>query len=142
MEEKYLHMARQIIIGDIHGCYDDLEELLNKVGPTRNDIIISVGDLVDRGPKSLEVARFFKENQNTLDIVGNHDRKHINKVITYVQEITRLQMESSYEEMIVWMSNLQYYYESNEVIVVHAALIPGVELSKQPKEVLRGSTSG
>ncbi len=135
-------MNRQVIIGDIHGCYDELEALLDKVGPSRDDIIISVGDCIDRGPKSLEVVKFLKENDNTFVIAGNHERKHLNKVFNYAQEITKLQFGRYYEETITWMNGLKYFYESNEVIVVHASLIPGLELVKQPNEVLCGSTTG
>lgn len=43
-------MARTIIIGDVHGCRDELEDLLEYVGYTRSDEVFFVGDLVVRGP--------------------------------------------------------------------------------------------
>src|SRR4051794_14053788 len=54
-------MSRHIIIGDIHGCYKELLELLAHVGATDEDILVSVGDLVDRGPDSPAVLNFFRE---------------------------------------------------------------------------------
>ncbi|MBN2560999.1 MAG: metallophosphoesterase [Phycisphaerae bacterium] len=48
-------MQRKIIIGDIHGCYDELRDLLDVISPTRDDKIIAIGDLVDRGPDSEKV---------------------------------------------------------------------------------------
>ena len=42
--------ARTIVIGDLHGCYDEAIELLTKVGATSSDRVIFAGDLVDRGP--------------------------------------------------------------------------------------------
>ena len=53
-------MKRQIIIGDIHGCFDEFEALLEEIGITDEDEIISLGDIVDRGPKSVELYEYFK----------------------------------------------------------------------------------
>ncbi|WP_010251959.1 metallophosphoesterase family protein [Acetivibrio cellulolyticus] len=135
-------MRRQVIIGDIHGCYDEVQSLLDKVGLNKDDEIITVGDFLDRGPKSLEVVEFLRNNANFYSIVGNHERKHLNKIYNYAQEITKLKLGQYYEGTINWIKNLPYYYENNDVIVVHAALIPGVKMEKQPQEVLCGSTSG
>ena len=49
-------MSRTIVIGDLHGCYDEALELLDKVGATSSDRIIFTGDLVDRGPKRRDLA--------------------------------------------------------------------------------------
>ncbi len=138
-------MHKQVIIGDIqdiHGCFYEMQSLLDKVGLNEDDEIITVGDFIDRGPDSLEVVKFLRNNANTHVIAGNHERKHLSKIYTYAQEITKLQFGQYYDETMNWMSNLPYFYENNDVIVVHAALIPGLELKKQPQEVLCGSTSG
>ncbi|MCK4961662.1 MAG: metallophosphoesterase [Anaerolineales bacterium] len=46
---------RTLVIGDIHGYYVELQELLEKADLTREDKIIALCDIVDRGPKSAEV---------------------------------------------------------------------------------------
>jgi predicted phosphodiesterase len=66
-----------LVIGDIHGCYDEFQELLNKAGLTEGDSIVSVGDCVDRGPETPAALRFFQEHPNALLIMGNHERKHV-----------------------------------------------------------------
>ncbi len=66
-----------LVIGDIHGCYDELQSLLDKVGLTDTDAIISIGDCIDRGPETPEVLSFFSERTNTQLIIGNHERKHM-----------------------------------------------------------------
>ena len=43
-------MGRTIVIGDIHGCYDELKELLNKLALSPEDRVIAVGDLTVKGP--------------------------------------------------------------------------------------------
>lgn len=61
-------------VGDIHGRYDELLNKLNSVNfNMEHDILISVGDLVDRGPKIKEVIELFAKKDNFYCIVGNHD---------------------------------------------------------------------
>jgi serine/threonine protein phosphatase 1 len=63
-----------IIIGDVHGCIKTLKTLLTKL-PT--DDICFVGDLIDRGPKSMEVVEFVRKN-NYDCVLGNHENMMIN----------------------------------------------------------------
>jgi serine/threonine protein phosphatase 1 len=135
-------MRRHIIIGDIHGCIDELGQLLAAVGATADDVIVSVGDLVDRGPSSPAVVQWFRDTPNALAIAGNHERKHIRGIISYAQDITRLQFGPGYDEAVAWMRTLPYALELEDVIVVHAGLVPGVALAEQQLEILCGSTSG
>jgi protein phosphatase len=81
------------IIGDVHGCFDELCELLVKLGyaaqpgaawshPASRRLVF-LGDLVDRGPKSPEVVRLVMESVNTgsaLAVPGNHDMKFMRKM--------------------------------------------------------------
>ena len=50
---------KTFIIGDIHGCFTELQELLDKAGIADDDRIIALGDIVDRGPDSVQVLDFF-----------------------------------------------------------------------------------
>lgn len=138
-------MSRHIVIGDIHGCYTELLDLLNRIGVTDEDILVSVGDLVDRGPDSPAVLRFFRERcarGRAVVLMGNHERKHVRQVFSYSQEITRLQFGEQYADAVEWMSRLPYSYETPECIVVHAALLPGVPLTEQKEEILSGTVAG
>ncbi|MEV0662702.1 metallophosphoesterase family protein [Actinomadura luteofluorescens] len=135
-------MGRTVVVGDIHGCFDELMELLEKVELQPDDLLISVGDLVDRGPAPGEVVRFFRERPNSLALMGNHERKHVRGVFSYAQEITRLQMGDAYAGAVDWMRTLPYFFEDEHVRVVHAALVPGVPLVDQKEEILCGTTSG
>lgn len=62
-------------IGDIQGCYDPLSRLLDKVNfDTSKDTLLCVGDLVNRGPKSLKTLRLLKSlNNQCVTVLGNHD---------------------------------------------------------------------
>lgn len=63
------------LIGDVHGCYDELIALLQQVEFTPDtDTLWLTGDLVARGPGSLDVLRYVKSLGNSVRLVlGNHD---------------------------------------------------------------------
>lgn len=67
--------SKFIVVGDIHGCYDEYLELLKKCAYTENDFVISVGDLIDRGPKSRETMEWFLTHPKAYSVEGNHDNK-------------------------------------------------------------------
>lgn len=72
------HYGRTIIVGDIHGCFEELMHLLNKVNYNeKNDLLICCGDLVDRGPNSDIVLEFFTNHPRRITVKGNHDFKFI-----------------------------------------------------------------
>lgn len=135
-------MPRTFIIGDIHGCFDELMELIKIINLKEEDLLVSVGDIVDRGNKSKEVYGLFKNRPNAKVLAGNHERKHQNQVFSYAQEIVKLQFGDVYPEFLKWVDTLDYYLETEDAIIVHAALEHDKALSEQKEEVLCGSTSG
>ena len=61
-------------IGDIQGCFDEFQALLDVIGfMPEKDTLWLAGDLVNRGPKSLEVLRFVVKLPNVISVLGNHD---------------------------------------------------------------------
>jgi len=67
---------RVLAIGDIHGCLGPLDDLLKWVAPTRDDLIITLGDYVDRGPDTRGVLDRLIELQQQLNLIclrGNHE---------------------------------------------------------------------
>jgi serine/threonine protein phosphatase 1 len=135
-------VERTVIVGDIHGCYEELIELLDVARVRDEDLLVSVGDLVDRGPRPLEVVELFQSRPRSRVLMGNHERKHVREVFSYAQRITRLQLGARYAECVAWMKTLPYYYETPEIRVVHAAMVPGIPLAEQDEDVLAGTTSG
>ncbi|WP_298508390.1 metallophosphoesterase [uncultured Kordia sp.] len=135
-------MSKTYIIGDIHGCYDEFIALLNQIGVTDDDLVISLGDIVDRGNKSLELYHYFKNRTNSVVLMGNHERKHLNGVLSYSQEIVKVQFGDEYEGFRTWLETLPYYYETPEAIIVHAFFEHDKSLYEQKEEVLAGTTSG
>ncbi|MEM6720220.1 MAG: metallophosphoesterase [Bacteroidota bacterium] len=135
-------MSKTYVIGDIHGCYDAFMELLDQIGVTDDDLVISLGDIVDRGNKSLEVYHYFRNRKNALVLMGNHERKHLNGVLSYSQEIVKVQFGEEYDEFCNWIETLPYYYETPEAMIVHAFFEHDKSLYEQKEEVLAGTTSG
>lgn len=65
---------RVFFVGDIHGCYDTLLSGLKQVSfDSSKDVLISTGDLVDRGNKCYEVVQFFNNTPSMFSVLGNHD---------------------------------------------------------------------
>ena len=135
-------MKRKIILGDIHGCFDELMQLLDEVGATDQDTVISVGDLVDRGPDNVKLYDYFRARPGAVVVMGNHERKHVRGVLSYSQEIVKLQFGERYEEFRAWAAGLPYYLDLEDVLVVHGGFEDGVRLKSQREDVLSATTSG
>jgi serine/threonine protein phosphatase 1 len=135
-------MPSTLIIGDIHACYFEMLDLLEKAGIGDDDLVVSVGDIVDRGPEPREVIEFFRNRKNSIVIIGNHERKHIRNVLSYSQQVAKLQIGESYDDHVRWLATLPYYWERDDVRVVHWGHFPGTPLADVPEEVLAGTASG
>lgn len=112
---------RVIIVGDIHGCYDELQTLLKTVKYSNiTDIIIGVGDLVAKGPKISEVVNFFKQNKNCYSVMGNHDfaccTSASDKILTDAQ--------------IAYLADLPHMLliRKFNLVIVHAGVNPNCDL--------------
>lgn len=69
-------MSRTIAIGDIHGCVEALDRLLRAIRPTSQDVLIGMGDYVDRGPNSaavLDVLIDLVSHCRFVPLIGNHE---------------------------------------------------------------------
>lgn len=131
-----------LIIGDVHGCCDELEQLcqtndINK----ENTCVVFVGDLVNKGPKSAQVVEFVMRN-GWYSVRGNHDEVCLLELkqcrenerapsskYAWTTELTKIVQE--------WLQDLPYaiHIPSRSIIVVHAGLLPGVPLEEQHLDV-------
>src|SRR5688572_1109587 len=66
--------GRIIVIGDIHGCFDELNDLLERVDPTDDDLVISTGDIVRKGPDPVGCLELWRE-RGYLAVLGNNEEK-------------------------------------------------------------------
>jgi len=65
--------ARTWIIGDVHGCFDELQALLKKGAYRPDEALIFTGDIVNRGPKITQTLEFVRKTPHTVVLKGNHD---------------------------------------------------------------------
>ena len=125
-----------LIVGDVHGCFDELKELVesNHITP-KDTCVVFVGDLVNKGPKSIEVIQYVMEN-GWYSIRGNHDEVCLRELkllkerdpAPEYQWVTKLAKKEQQ-----WLSELPYviHIPSRQIIVVHAGLVPDKPLEEQ-----------
>jgi serine/threonine protein phosphatase 1 len=110
--------------------------------------VVSVGDMVDRGPDSEAVWRFFRERDDATAILGNHEQKcwrwnsgELKPALS--QRITRVQHgESAWNEACDWFHGLPRYLELPDCTVVHGFWQPGRAVTEQHPSVITGTMSG
>ncbi|HEV2880656.1 MAG TPA: metallophosphoesterase [Pyrinomonadaceae bacterium] len=139
--------ARTIVIGDIHGCYEELLALLDKVQAGASDRIVAVGDLIVKGERNREVLELFMSDARFSSVLGNHDRAILRywrgkkKKLNEQQHACRLELESGRERYEAYLASLPLTLDLGAHLVVHAGLRPGIALEEQsPKDLteLRG----
>ncbi len=136
-----------LIVGDIHGCWEEFQDLLSRAGLGSRDRVIAVGDIVDRGPDSERVLDWFRARPAARCVLGNHERKHLRAAEGRVepalsQRIVRRQLGDRYPELLDFCRDLPISLTLEEATVVHAFFEPGVPLEEQRDNVLCGTLSG
>ena len=71
------------VIGDIHGYYETFDALIKKLSITDQDIILCLGDLIDKGPGSLEVLKKVSGSSQIFSIRGNHEEMMRLSAVSY-----------------------------------------------------------
>lgn len=140
-------MSRVIAVGDVHGCREELQLLLQTVDYRQGrDRCVVVGDLVDRGPDSRGVIRLCME-RGLEATMGNHDEKHVrharkmalspdSRVGFRTEEERNFHTTLSPEELR-WLSSLPDWLRLGpSLVAVHAGVLPGIPIEKQSQRVL------
>lgn len=148
-------MSRVIIIGDVHGCFDEFSKLLEMVKYAQGtDTLISLGDLMDRGPKPAECVQLARSVGAKL-VQSNHDDKHIR----YRRYLVRKASDPSYkghapklagerieqnsqlsEEDVHYLASAPDFLELPEFnfVAIHGGLRPGLPVQRTPHdEIIR-----
>jgi bis(5'-nucleosyl)-tetraphosphatase (symmetrical) len=118
-------------IGDLQGCHDSLQALLKVVEFDKSrDRLWLVGDLVNRGPKSLECLRFLSGLGSRATVaLGNHDL-HLLAVAEGVRKIGRRDTIQSVlaapdrEDLLEWLRHQKLIHVEGSYLMVHAGLLP------------------
>jgi hypothetical protein len=135
--------GRTIVVGDIHGCYDELRDLLDKAALGSQDRVVSVGDLVVKGEKNREVLDLFMEDERFSAVLGNHDRalqrywRGEGVALKESQERARAELAAAGETRYsAYIQSLPLTIDLGSHLVVHAGVRPGVALAAQSVEDL------
>ncbi len=118
-------------IGDVQGCYEELRELLARLRFSADrDRLWFVGDLVNRGPRSLEVLRFVRAlGENAETVLGNHDL-HLLAVAAGRRRMRRSDTleevlgAKDRERLIEWLSQRPLAHLAAGDLIVHAGVVP------------------
>lgn len=125
------------LVGDIHGCYDELRKLLDEVEfDPGQDVLWLTGDLVARGPKSLEVLRYlFKIRPAVRMVLGNHDLHLLSVFVGASSErsqdqISTLLRAPDLDELMHWLRHqpLLQVDEERKLVMSHAGITPQWDL--------------
>lgn len=124
-------------IGDVHGCFGTLQHLLRRIQyDRRQDRLWLVGDLVNRGPRSLDVLRWAVEEEDRIVVVlGNHDL-HLLGLNWGVSPLKRrdtldhLLAAPDRDDLLEWLRRRPLLHRENGCTLVHAGLFPVWSLDK------------
>lgn len=140
LKRKNKMLFRRFVIGDIHGCIATLVALVeNKIKPNRDDEIIFVGDLIDRGPNPKAVVDFVMELRKKFNVIvirGNHEQMLLDSLTDgYAYELWyfngseqtlrsfKISHPSKMERKYIdFFSNLPFYVSWEDFVVTHGDL--------------------
>jgi bis(5'-nucleosyl)-tetraphosphatase (symmetrical) len=137
-------------IGDVQGCFRTLERLLRQIRfDDSRDRLWLVGDLVNRGPRSLAVLRWARRlGQRLVTVLGNHDLHLIGVAFGLRRErprdtLAEVLRAHDREDLVEWLRSRPLVYHEREYLLVHAGLHPewtareAVRLAREAEHVLQ-----
>ena len=132
--------VRTLIVGDLHGCREELEDLLDESGWERGDQLVAVGDLVAKGPDSQGVIRLLQDIGGRA-VRGNHDQhclrwwdaKRSGEPLPKLRPSHQAVAEVLEESDWIWLAGRPLWLElpEHDALVVHAGLLPALPLEEQ-----------
>ncbi|HVQ61227.1 MAG TPA: symmetrical bis(5'-nucleosyl)-tetraphosphatase [Burkholderiales bacterium] len=138
-------------IGDIQGCFDELQALLQAFRFDRaNDRLWFVGDLVNRGPASLATLRFVRElGDRAVVVLGNHDLHLLALAHGYAKArkddtLDEVLAAPDRDELLDWLRRRPMIHAAGDTVLVHAGLLPqwdiaaAQSLAREVETELRG----
>lgn len=130
---------RDIVIGDVHGCLNELKILINKLDLTSNDNLYFIGDIIDRGQDTIGTIKYIFElskNINVQLILGNHEEK-FHRYLDKNKELNN-DLFNSYKRLLtndeiefLKKSYYNYYIKKHDVMLIHGGFLKKIKLSKE-----------
>jgi bis(5'-nucleosyl)-tetraphosphatase (symmetrical) len=139
------------VIGDVQGCYDELCSLLDAVRfDAADDTLWFVGDIVNRGPRSLETLRFVRSlGERAIVVLGNHDLHLLVVAAGYSRQhrgdtLTSVLDAPDRDELLAWLRGRKLMHAGQGYAMVHAGLVPqwtiaqALDLAREVEAALQG----
>ncbi len=115
------------IVGDIHGSIDELKRLWAQLTPSGDDLVVFVGDLVRKGPASIEVVEFIAESPHAVSVKGNNEMKLVRETVE----------TAPFEPVLETVTALPLVVSFGDSMVVHGGIHPEWELVEhEPDDLL------
>jgi hypothetical protein len=137
--------VRTIVIGDVHGCLRELDDLLSRLGPGADDSIYFVGDLIARGPDSRGVLDRVA-SLGAKSVVGNHEHKLLEARAERRKGEKGPRLGPHHERLLDELEDhhwrqlraLPLWLElpDHDARIVHAGMVPGIAIEEQEPWVL------
>ena len=132
--------SQYLVIGDIHGCYDEFQDMTDETNCTD---IIALGDLVDRGPLVNCVLEYFMRNEDCYSVLGNHDDKFLRYLIGNkvrighgLQETIDQTKDMNKVELALYLMSLPLIIKVGRNYMFHAGMNPNRSIHNQQREML------
>lgn len=147
--------GRIIAIGDVHGCAVALEALLDWIAPGAEDVIVPLGDYIDRGPDSrgvVEQLLEWRRRCRLVPLMGNHERMLLaaradTGELEFWLAAGGLPTLESYrsdaslsgvpESHFAFFEECRDFYQTDTHLFVHANYLENVPIERTPEHVLR-----
>ncbi|NOQ69221.1 MAG: symmetrical bis(5'-nucleosyl)-tetraphosphatase [Gammaproteobacteria bacterium] len=129
-------------IGDVQGCFDELKALLDQINfNSDRDQLWFCGDLVNRGPKSLETLRYIHSlEDNAITVLGNHDlhllaTAYDHKKLGKKDTLYNILQADDAAELLNWLRHqpLAFHDKERNITLLHAGLHPDWDIEKTLK---------
>ncbi len=118
-------------VGDVQGCYDELRALLTRIGFSEDrDRLWFVGDLVNRGPRSLDTLRFVRAlGDNAVVVLGNHDLHLLavafgSRRARKSDTLNDILAADDRDALLEWLVTRPLVHLESRDLLVHAGLVP------------------
>ncbi|MFB6255735.1 MAG: metallophosphoesterase family protein [Haloplanus sp.] len=103
------------VVGDVHGCLQELRRLVDRLDPAADDLVVFVGDLVRKGPDSAGVIDFVRSRSNFVTVRGNNEEKLLRG---------EKFLDGLDDEDLAWIADLPVAIHWEGALVVHAGVDP------------------
>lgn len=145
-------MERTIVVGDVHGCREELESLVKACGWSSGERLVLVGDLVAKGPDSVGVIGRLRE-WHALAVMGNHDAHvlHLHDIQRGRAKDDGREVKPEHQQVVDTLTANDWRYlealplyrrlgpehaGGADTVVVHAGVVVGVPIERQDREHL------